>query len=368
MADIVPAMESFASTGMISGAVTLVARDGKIVHHEAVGKADLEKAVPMKKDSMFWVASMTKPIAATAIMILQDEGKLSVEDPVEKHLPEFKNQMLTYKQESNRVILIKPPRPITIRDLLTHTSGLNDSGFPRKNVTLAELVSGYARMPLKFPPGSKWEYCNSGINTLGRLVEVISGQEFEEFLQTRLFKPLGMKDTTFFPDKSQLKRIVVPYKNRPGGGLEPATIFFIPTSPADRNRPVLPAGGLFSTAEDMFRFYQLILGGGKHKGKRLLSEEAIAEMTKTQTGELQTGFTDGMSFGYGWAVVKQPVGVTSMLSKGTYGHGGAYGTQGWVDPEKTMIFVLMIQRSGLPNADASEVRREFQRLAVEEGH
>lgn len=336
---------------------------------EAVGFTDLEGRRPMRLDSLFWIASMTKPIVATAVLMLQDEGKLSVDDAVEKHLPEFKSQWLVESRTNNAMTLKRPARPITLRDLLTHTSGLADVPAPRPNCSLAELVMAYSQQPLKFAPGSRWEYCNSGINVLGRVVEVVSGEPFAEFLRERIFRPLGMKDTTFWPSANQAKRLAKTYQPTKGGkGLEPADIWFIKGNLSDRSRTPFPSGGLFSTAQDMWRFYQMALNGGTWGDKRIVSRESIELMTRTQTGDLRTGFTDGMSFGYGWAVVKKPVGVTEMLSAGTFGHGGAYGTQGWVDPKQEMIFVLMIQRRGLPNADASAVRKVFQEAAVNAFH
>lgn len=357
-------LQKFVDDGTISGAVTLVAHKGEVVSLEAIGLADIANQRAMRPDALFWIASMTKPITATAIMILQDEGKLSVNDPVEKYLPEFKNQWLTENKSGDTMTLKKAPRPITLRDLLTHTSGLSDLPAPRPNCTLAELAMAYSQLPLKFPPGSKWEYCNSGMNVLGRIVEVASGQSFAEFLQERIFKPLGMKDTTFWPTASQAKRLAKSYQPAKGGGLEETNIWFIRGDLADRSRTAFPSGGLFSTAHDMWRFYQMALNGGEFNGKRIISRESIDLMRRTQTGDIRTGFTEGMSFGYGWAVVKQPIGVTEMLSAGMFGHGGAYGTQGWIDPRKELICVLMIQRVRLPNADASPIRRAFQEAAA----
>jgi len=356
-------MQGFVDDKTIAGAVTLVARNGQIAALDAVGQADIANAKPMKPDTMFWIASMTKPITATAIMILRDEGKLSIDDPVEKHLPEFKAQWLVGNKSQDVLTLKRPARPVTLKDLLTHTSGVADAPSTGRDLSLGELVLLYSQQPLKSEPGSKWEYNNAGINTLGRVVEVVSGETFESFLQKRIFKPLGMKDTTFYPSGGQIKRVAKSYE--PGtNGLNETGIWFIKGPLDARTRPAFPSGGLFSTAQDMFRFYQMILNGGTWDGKRILSAGSVSTMTKTQTGDVKTGFTEGMTFGLGWAVVREPKGVTSMLSKGTYGHGGAYGTQGWVDPEKNMIFVLMIQRAKLQNADASPIRQAFQQAAV----
>ncbi len=357
-------MQKFVDDSTVSGAVTLVARSGQVASVEAVGFADLASKTPMRPDNLFWIASMTKPMTAVAVLMLQDDGKLSVDEPVEKHLPEFKDQWLTQSRSATNMTLVKPARPITVRDLLTHTSGLGDVTLPRMHSTLAELAMAYSQQPLKFPPGSKWEYCNSGINTLGRIVEVASGQPFDEFLQKRLFNPLGMKETTFWPTPAQARRLAKPYQPKPGGGLELTDIWFIKGGISDHERPPFPSGGLFSTAADVARFYQMMLEGGEWRGKRLLSREAVSQLTRTQTSDIKTGFTDGMSWGLGFAVVKAPKGVTEMLSAGTFGHGGAYGTQSWADPKKDLIVVLMIQRAKIGNADASEVRRALQEAAV----
>jgi CubicO group peptidase (beta-lactamase class C family) len=320
----------------------------------------------MRADTLFWIASMTKPITAIAVLLLQDEHRLNVEDPVEKYLPEFRNQWLTQDKSSNTVTLVRPARPITLRDLLTHTSGLADAPSPRIDATLAELVMAYSQLPLRFPPGSKWEYCNSGINTLGRIVEVVSGQRIEMFFQHRILNPLAMQHTTFWPTPGQVRRLARTYKpGRDGTRLEEADIFFIKGDLSDRRRTPFPAGGLFSTAADMTRLYQMLLNGGTRNGKRIISRESVALMTRTQTGDIKTGFTDGMSWGFGFQVVKEPQGVTAMLSPGTFGHGGAYATQSWADPKRDRIYVLMIQRAGFPNGDNSPVRLAFQETAAQ---
>jgi CubicO group peptidase (beta-lactamase class C family) len=358
-------MKTFVDDGTISGAVTLVAAHDRVLSLDVVGQADLANQKPMRADSLFWIASMTKPVTAVAVLMLQDEGKLNVEDPVEKYLPEFKNQWLTKEKSSNTVTLVRPERPITVRDLLTHTSGLGDVPAPRPDATLAELVMAYAQQPLRFPPGSKWEYCNSGINTLGRVVEVVSGQKIEKFFQRRIFNPLGMKDTTFWPTPGQAKRLAKTYKpGKDGKGLEETDIFFVKGGLSDRKRTPQPAGGLFSAAADMARFYQMMLNGGELHGKRILSKQSVVLMTRTQSGDIKTGFTDGMSWGFGFQVVKEPQGVTEMLSPGTFGHGGAYATQSWADPKKDLIYILMIQRAGFPNGDNSPVRKAFQEAAA----
>ena len=365
LAEIPKRMQAFVDDGTLAGAVTLVARHGQIASLEAVGRADIAGEKPMRPDSLFWIASMTKPITATAVLMLQDEGKLNVEDSVEKYLPEFKNQWLVQDRSTNSLTLTRPARSVTLRDLLTHTSGMGDVPSPRPDSTLAEMVMAYSQQPLRFPPGSKWEYNNPGINTLGRIVEVQSGRKFEEFLQRRIFEPLGMKDTTFWPTPSQVKRLAKAYRPaKTGHGLEETDIYFIKGGLSDRKRTPFPAGGLFSTAADVGRFYQMALNGGTLDGKKIISRESLALMTRTQSGDIKTGFTGGMSWGFGFQVVREPQGVTASLSPGAFGHGGAYATQSWADPKKDLILILMIQRTGFPNGDDSPVRRAFQEAAA----
>ena len=363
-------MQQFVADGELSGAVTVVGTPDKILHHEAVGFRNLETRQPMTKDTLFKIASMTKPITAIAIMMLADEGKLSPDDPVEKHLPEFRGQMLVAERGKDTLTLKKPCRPITIHDLLTHTSGL-PGGYPpglsdlyrSRNRTLAEATLVISQQPLQFEPGTKWAYCNAGIDTLGRIVEVVSGQPFEKFLQTRLFDPLGMTDTTFYPSKPQRDRLAVVYGSD-NGKLAPSRSLILECPDMGAKHPV-PAGGLYSTGADLAKLYQMMLHHGQWQGQQLLSKKAVATMTRLQTADIPTGFTTGMGWGYGFAVVREPSGVTGMLSPGSYGHGGAFGTQGWIDPKKSLFTILLIQRTGLKNGDASAMREALQSLAVQ---
>ena len=351
LAQISERMRQSVEDKQIAGAVTLVARRGHGVHLEAVGHADLENSMSMKTDSLFAIASMTKPITATAVMILQDKSKLSVDDPVSKYIPQFKDVALKSGP---------PSREITIRDLMTHTSGL--VGSQRAERSLRETAEVVAKRPLGFEPGSRWQY-SPGLNVCGRIIEVVSGQPYDEFLRVRIFRPLKMVDTTFHPTPDQRKRLARIYK--PGAdkeSIEPASHWLV--DDCDERAPN-PSGGLLSTASDMARFYQMILTGGELDGQRIVSKTAIEQMTCVQTGDLTTGFTPGNGWGLGWCVVRQPQGVTRSLSSGTYGHGGAFGTQGWIDPKREMIFVLMMARTGFGNSDESEIRDAFQEIAVQ---
>ena len=359
-------LQRFVDDQTVSGAVGLVARDGKVVSVEAVGLANIAAKKPMADDALFWIASMTKPMTGVAVLMLQEEGKLSVEDPVEKHLPEFKGRTLLDNRTKDIVTLKRPARVITIRDLLTHTSGLNtDIPDLGRELTLAERALFYSQQPLLFEPGSKWQYSNPGINTLGRIVEVVAGKPYAQFMEDRIFKPLGMRDTTFWPTRGDARRVATSYgPGADGKGLAGVGLYFMRGEITDSNRTPLPAGGLFSTARDVAKFYQMMLDGGVTGGKRLLKEETVKLMTTTQTGDIKTGFVDGMSWGLGFQVVKEPQGVTGMVSPGTFGHGGAYGTQSWADPKSHSIYVLMIQRAKMGNSDGSSIRQVFQEAAA----
>ncbi len=360
--------DKFVADGDLSGAVLLVGTKGKTVYEAAVGNRDLAADAPMKADTLFRIASMTKPVTALAVMLLADEGKLSADDAVEKHLPEFRAQWLVASREQDVLTLKRPARTVTLRDLLTHTSslaaypvGLSDV-YLKRDRTLSETTVAVSQLPLQFEPGTKWSYSNPGIDTLGRVVEVVSGTSFEAFVQTRILDPLDMADTTFYPTAEQKKRVAVLYRKR-DGKLAPTPDGLL-ALPAHPKHPI-PAGGLYSTAGDLAKLYRFMLNGGEAGGKRLLSLKSHDAMTKTQTGDIPTGFVGGMSFGFGWAVVKEPKGVTETLAAGSYGHGGAFGTQGWIDPAAGRFFVLLIHRSDLVNGDASTFRAEFQKLAVE---
>ena len=365
IAPVTASLQTYVDKHELSGAVAMVIQDGKVVHFDAIGQADLATSRPMQKDTMFWVASQTKPMTAVCLLMLVEEGKVSLDDPVEKHLPEFKGLWQIADHSRDQMTLKKAKHPPTIRQVLTHTAGLADPSFPREGTPLAEAVATVARLPLNYEPGSEWRYCSAGSNTLGRIVEVVSGQPYETFLQQRLLDPLGMKDTTFWPTEEQAKRVATSYA-LDDGQLKPTQSSFINGPLTSRKRTVFPGGGLFSTADDIARFCQMLLNSGELDGHRYLKPETVKMMTSTQTGDLKTGFTEGMSFGFHLGVVKEPQGVTAMLSPGTFGHGGAFGTEMWVDPTKRLILLLMIQRSGLvPNGDGCDIRRDFQ-LAVDE--
>jgi CubicO group peptidase (beta-lactamase class C family) len=355
-AEVSERMREFVANGEISGAVTLVATPQRVVHLGVVGQADLASGTAMRPDTIFWIASMTKPITATCMLMLEDEGKLSVDDLVGKYIPELAD----LKTPSGTAA------KLTIRHLLTHTSGLAEATPEQSKaaIVLADLIPAYASQLVAFEPGSRWKYCQSGINTAARIVEVVSRQSFPDFLRKRLFQPLGMKDTTFYLTQGQLPRLVKAYKKEADKLQETAISMLGGHLPTDRNRYPAANGGLFSTATDYARFCRMILNEGTLEGKRYLKRQSVKLMTSIQTGDLKTGFTEGNGWGLGWCVVRQPQGVSAVLLPGSFGHGGAYGTQAWIDPQKGLVYILMVQRSNFPNSDNSEVRRQFQESAA----
>jgi CubicO group peptidase (beta-lactamase class C family) len=359
------ALQNYLDEAQISGAVTAVASADKTLALEAFGLADIQGQRSMRKDSVFWIASMTKPITAMGVMMLVEEKKLNLDDPIEKYLPVFKGQKLLQAKT-----LVSPKRPITIRDLLTHTSGLagaspTAANQPVDTLPLEKMVEFYAQQPLVSEPGTKWAYSNNGMNTLGRLIEVISGQSYADFLQARFFTPLGMSHTSFWPDAEEQARLAKPYR-RENDHLVEATNFRFSTPLDNRQRTPLPAGGLFSNARDLIKLYQMILRGGESHGHRYLAASTLQLMTSNQLGDMpKVSFAPGMQMGLGFHLVHEPTGVTESLSPGSYGHGGAYGTQAWLDPVKQRIYLLLIQRVDLPNSDGSEIRRDFQKTALE---
>ena len=348
------AVQPYVDSHSLAGAVALVADKNGVMAVEAVGCADIAAKKPMKTDDIFWIASQSKPITVAAFMMLVDEGKISLDDPVEKYLPEFRGQWLAVEQDGEHVLLKHPKHPITVRNILSHTSGLPFASAV-ENPTLDGLplkyaVQSYAMSYLQFEPDTKYSYSNAGINTAGRLIEVISGMSYEQFLQKRLFDPLGMKETTFWLTKSQLKRLAKAYSpNDAKNDLKEIEIGQL-HYPLDNHtvRFPMPAGGLFSTAEDCSKFCRMLLNDGQVNGKQLLSHNAIREMTKRQTAP---GIPD--SYGLGLAV-----------GGGWFGHGGALSTNMTVDANHGIVKIWLVQHAGFPG-NGSEAQDAFNRLADE---
>lgn len=336
---IAAALQPFVESHSLAGAVALVASKDKVLAVETVGFADIAAQKPMTPDTMFWIASQSKAMTASALMILVDEGKVNVDDPVEKYLPEFHGQMVAVEQDAEHLLLRKPAHPITVREVLNHTSGLPFKS-PLEMPTLDGLplsvaVRSYGTVPLKFEPGTKWDYSNAGINTAGRIVEVVSGMSYEDFMQKRLFDPLDMKDTTFWPNEEQTQRLAKSYKpNADKTGLEETKVeqLIYPLSDRARRFP-MPAGGLFSTANDVARYCQMLLNGGALDGRRILSEASVKQMTTKQTA----------------AAVEHSYGFGLDTGGGNFGHGGAFATNMEVNPRRNLITIWMVQHAGFPS-------------------
>jgi len=352
-------METFVRDGEIAGAVTVVVDADRILHLGAVGHARLpgsgDAPEPMRADSIFWIASMSKPVTGACVMQLVDQGKLSLDDTIDRYLPEMRE----LRNDAGETV------SVTIRQLLNHTSGMRELSDPYGHPSLAVASPLYAKAGVAFPPGTKWQYSQTGINTAARIVEVVSGLTFDQYASRFLFGPLGMVDTGFYLTAEQLPRLATSYSRSADGKLEPASIFLLGgKKPTERDRMPAANGGLFSTATDYARFCQMLLGNGRLADQRVLSEESVLALRTPNTGDLVTGFTTGNAWGVGVCVVRRPQGATAVLSAGSFGHGGAYGTQAWIDPVKNRAFILMVQRANFPNADDSDVRKRFQEVAA----
>jgi CubicO group peptidase (beta-lactamase class C family) len=339
-----------------AGTVTIVARHGKVASFEATGYQDLENKKPMRKDSMFRIASLTKPITCAAIMALVDEGRISVIDPVEKFLPEYKGIKVggCAGRSGYGCTGVAPSRPASIEDLMTHTSGLegnlNSHGGPEP-ATLADLVALGAKSQLLFDPGTHWNYSNVGYNALGRIIEVVSKQSYDAFLEQHFFEPLGMKDTYFFPPGEKLARLATLYTLTDSGLKRSPAQFGAHHGP----QIPMPAGGIVSTAEDIFRFNMMMRNKGMLDGRRVLSSAAVTLMTTSHTGDLKAGWVPGVGHGYGYEVVRNAEGMFRYNSIGSYVKGGAFRTYEWVDPEKDLVGVFMMQLTNGGGDTADEI-------------
>ena len=371
-----PLMQSHIDTKDFAGAVTLVARRGKVVHLEAHGLMDLESGKPMRTDTLFRMASMTKPVTAVAILMLLEENKLVLADPVSKFIPEFKNPKVAVWNMPNDpkgagTKLIPADRDITIQDLLTHTSGLaigteGPAGdFVRsanlgQGGSLAERVKRLAGLPLHFQPGTQWEYTGTyGFDILGRIVEIQSGKNLDQFFTQRIFEPLGMKDTFFTIPQNRMADVATLYTKTEQGLTKPA-----PAAPSPAGVEYFSgAGGLTGSAQDYLQFCQMLLNGGTLNGTRLLSRKTVELMTENAIGNLDLrNYLDGeqplRGYGFGLGVrIRRSTGASGWLgSIGDYGWAGANGTYFWIDPKEQLIGMVLMStrvtrlRSEFPNA------------------
>jgi CubicO group peptidase (beta-lactamase class C family) len=341
-----------------------VSRKGRIAHFEAHGLMDVEARTPMRKDSIFRMASMSKPVTGVAIMMLLEEGKVRLTDPVSKFIPEFKDTKVAMakpaaagagrggQQAPQEIYTVPSNREITIRDLMTHTSGLESGGAgtregariaPRNSTdNLAGYIPKLGVVPLDFQPGTEWRYSAlAGIDTLGRVVEVVSGMTFDQFLKQRIFDPLGMRDTAFYPTEDRMSRVVTLYSAGPAGLQRTETPSWLATRTLFSG-----AGGLWSTGEDYMQFAQMLVNGGELNGKRLLSPRTVDLMASNHVGDLFTHSTlgrQGMGFGLTVEVVTDGIQANRRTSNGSFGWDGAFGTHFLVDRKEQLVGLLMIQ-------------------------
>jgi CubicO group peptidase (beta-lactamase class C family) len=355
-------MQAYIDRNETAGVVTLVARRGKVVHFSALGERDAESGAPMTHDSIFRIASMTKPIVSTALMMLFEEGRFQLRDPISKWLPEFADMQVAMpappqERLTGRFKTIPAARPITVQQILTHTAGLPNSyrGITQPEFqamsaqtqpgdTVGDMLKRLAKLPLNFQPGEHWEY-GRATDVAGRLVEVMSGQTLDQFLNERIFEPLDMTDTHFYLPQSKLGRFTALYRPDTSGKIALAE------APTAESRYVAEphvyfsgAGGLVSTARDYFRFHQMMLNGGELEGVRIVSRKTVEMMTANHTGDKGIWLAGpGYGFGLGYAVVTDLGPAATPRSEGSYYWSGAFGTIFWVDPAEEVIGILMQQ-------------------------
>jgi CubicO group peptidase (beta-lactamase class C family) len=357
--------------GDLAGAVTVVARRGKVAHHAAQGVMDLTTRQPMTPASMFRIASMTKPVIGVSIMMLVEEGRLHLNDPVARYIPQFANMKVGVARpnsggsEGPSFYTVPAQRAITIKDLLTHTSGLGsgpmgDSDIARvarkEGERLADYIPRLGGTVLEFQPGSRWTYSpGAGFETLGRVIEIASGLPLDQFFQTRVFEPLGMRDITFWPTDAQMPRLATVYTRTPNGLVKAAT----PNDTMSRNIYFRGSGGLYSTAEGYVPLGLMLANGGELNGKRLLSRKSVEMLTAAHVPDTLPGRPAGEGYGLSVRVVTNHAARGTLLSDGTYGWSGAQGTHFFVDPKEQLVGVLMVQTSN------NEVRNEFEDLVAQ---
>lgn len=341
-------MQSYVERGTAAGIVTLVARHGQVADFTAVGYQDREAKIPMRRDTIFQIKSQTKSITCAAAMILVEEGRLSLMDPIEKYLPEF---------QGKKILLIQ---------LMSHTSGLPPTHSPAlggtSRHTLAEVVAADGQIPLEYQPGKGWDYSDTGMAAVGRIVEVVSGMPYAKFVEERILKPLGMQDTFFFPPPEKRGRIAAAYTDDHGTLKRAETDLY-----REGWTYTAPEGGLFSTTADLAAFYQMMLSRGSLGSRRILSPFSVAVLTEPHTGEMRTR-GEGNSYGLGWYVIRTIDGNWRFSSVGSFGHGGAFRTYGIVDPAKDMLVLVMMQRTNGGGDQADEINSavEIAGAAIEQ--
>ena len=363
------------AAGDLAGAVTAVARKGRVAHLAVQGVADLESRQPMAQGTMFRIASMTKPVVGAAIMMLVEEGKVRLNDPVSKYVPEFRGMKVGVPQAGGgraggaasepQFYTVPAQREITVKDLLTHTSGLGSGPMGNSDVEkvarkdgekLSDYIPRLGKTTLEFQPGSRWTYSpGAGFETLGRIVEIASGQPLDQFLRARIFDPIGSSDITFWPTAAQWPRVATVYTRGANGlsKVQPAN------DTLGRGVYFRGSGGLYSTVQDYVLFGIMLANGGEFNGKRLLSRKTVEMMTAVHVPDTTAGRPAGEGFGLSVRVVSNHAARGTMLSDGTYGWTGAQGTHFFVDPKEQLVGVLMVQTSN------QEIIRDFEDLVAQ---
>ena len=354
--------QAYADDGKLAGGVVLVARHGKVAYLESFGLRDRESGSPMQDDSIFRIASQTKALVSVGIMMLQEEGLLLISDPVGKYLPEFQETTVAIPKESGGYEVVKADRPVTIRDLLTHTSGIGYGDgtaadrwqeaaiqgwyFAHRDEPIRETVSRMAALPFDAQPGELFVY-GYGTDILGALIETISGEPLDDFLKTRLLTPLGMEDTCFYLPVAKKERLATVYSATDTSGLGRAPDLGGMVSQGayiEGPRKSFSGGaGLLSTAGDYAKFLQMMLNGGELNGNRFLSPKTIELMTMNHLGKVSFPWAEGTGFGLGFYVIEETGTRGLPESIGEYGWGGAYHSAYWVDPKEQLLVVYLTQ-------------------------
>lgn len=352
-AEVAAAMQPYLDSHKLAGIIGIIAdKSGKVHYKNLIGYADVETKKPISEDNVFWVASMTKMFTGASIMMLVDEGKVSLDDPVTKFIPQLDKWMVVGEKDKDHVLLVPLAQPVTIRHLLSHTSGLTGlselqqvAGADSTPLKVRAITS--VTGPLQWQPGSKYLYGNQGMNLAARVIEIVSGMAYEDFLQKRFFDPLGMTETTFWPNDAQIARLTNAYgPNKDQSDYVKGGIAFLTQHYSDRvHRFPEAGGGLFSTTHDIFRYGLMLANNGELDGRRYLSPAAMNELRKEQTGTTKVNY----SLGY-------------HLRNGMFGHDGAYGTDLSVNPETGMIAIFMVQCTG---GDQWTARDLFLKTATE---
>jgi len=369
-------MRQFVEDGRLAGVVTMMARHGKTVHFSAAGTMDIESGAPITTDSIFRIYSMTKPITGVAMMMLYEEGTWRLNDPVTKFIPEFENlQVYAGDGPDGEPRFEDATRSMTMRELMTHSSGLayglgasnpvdrmyRESRVLDSSTPLQEMIDTLATLPLLYQPGARWYY-SIAVDVQGYLVEQLSGQPFDQFLQARIFDPLGMADTAFYVPADKLDRLALIHTQDEDGALVPPQRGGDVTTPPTR---ASGGGGLYSTTTDYMRFLQMVLNGGELDGARLLSPRSI-EMMRTNHLQEQALSTmrPGSGFGLDFGVIMDPAAAGEPYSKGSFQWGGAAGTWFWIDPVEDFVFVGMIQHRGRTVGEVQGASRNLVYQAI----